>query len=143
MMAANYARKRIRNYFFRKTTVFVLRLTLLKISVTNALLRLLVSNTQYLKRTLTEFGEPQLLESVKESDLKEGAIPRSIRELKPDYTGSMDYENEVLHECPVCESNVWTIKATFEDYEIGMYFLDMECSVCGTYAKAPTLADKP
>ena len=70
-------------------------------------------------------------------------VVRSIRELKPDFTGSMDYENEVLHECPVCESNIWNVKVCFEDYEIATYFMDMECAVCGTYAKAPTPLDKP
>lgn len=67
---------------------------------------------------------------------------RSIRELKPDYTGTMAHENEIHHECPVCESNIWNLKVMFEDYEISMYFLDMECAICGTYATAPTLADK-
>lgn len=81
--------------------------------------------------------------NVRESDLKGEDVHRSIRELKPDYTGTMEYENQVLHECPVCESDVWNVKAMFEDYEISMYFLDMECAVCGTFAKAPTLVDKP
>jgi hypothetical protein len=67
---------------------------------------------------------------------------KSIRQLKPDFTGSMDHENEVLHECP-CGSFVWNIKASFEDYELSSYFLDMECSSCGTYAKAPTPLDRP
>jgi hypothetical protein len=31
----------------------------------------------------------------------------------------------------------------FQDYEISMYFLDMECSECGTKATAPTLVDMP
>lgn len=66
---------------------------------------------------------------------------KSIRELKPDYTGSLDYQDQVLHQCPVCGSNVWLIKAMFEDYEISMYFLDMECASCGTFAKAPTPLD--
>mgnify|MGYP003340895631 FL=1 len=70
-------------------------------------------------------------------------VVRSIRELKPDYTGSMEYENEVLHECPVCESNIWNVKVSFEDYEIATYFMDMECASCGTFAKAPTPLDKP
>ena len=70
-------------------------------------------------------------------------MTQSIRELKPDYTGNMDHENEVLHECPVCGSNIWNIKASFEDYEISMYFTDMECSSCGTFAKAPTPLDRP
>lgn len=67
----------------------------------------------------------------------------SFRTLKPDYKGTMKYENEILHECPVCTSNLWNIKVTFEDYEIATYILDMECSICGTFAKAPTPLDKP
>jgi hypothetical protein len=67
----------------------------------------------------------------------------SFRALKPDYTGTMKYENDVLHECPVCESNLWNVKVTFEDYEIASYVLDMECSICGSYAKAPTVLDRP
>jgi hypothetical protein len=67
----------------------------------------------------------------------------SIRSLKPDYTGTMDHESEVHHECPHCESTIWNVKVTFQDYEIAQYLLDMECSICGTYAKAPTPLDRP
>jgi len=70
-------------------------------------------------------------------------MSKSIRALKPDYTGTMEYEDQVLHECPVCGSDIWNIKASFDDYEIAQYFLDMECSSCGTYAKAPTPLDRP
>jgi C4-type Zn-finger protein len=55
----------------------------------------------------------------------------------------MDHEHEVHHECPVCESNIWNVKVIFEDYEIATYFTEMECSVCGSFAKAPTPIDKP
>ncbi len=143
MMAANSVRMRIRKYFFRKTTVFDLRLMLLRLSVVNVLLSILALSMQYLNRILKEYGEPQLQENVKESDLRGEDVPRSIRELKPDYTGTLDHENEIHHECPVCDSNIWNIKAIFDGYEISMYFIDMECSVCGTFAKAPTLVDKP
>lgn len=68
---------------------------------------------------------------------------KSIRELKPDYSGSMEYADTICHECPVCGSNIWELKVTFEDYEISTYFLDMECASCGSYAQAPTPADKP
>jgi hypothetical protein len=70
-------------------------------------------------------------------------MSKSIRELKPDFTGTMAYENVVCHECPHCESSLWNIKASFQDYEISQYLLDMECSVCGTFAKAPTPLDRP
>lgn len=68
---------------------------------------------------------------------------KSIRQLKPDYTGSLDYQDTILHECPLCESNLWIVKAMFDDYEMSMYFLDMECASCGTFAKAPTPLDRP
>jgi len=55
----------------------------------------------------------------------------------------MDYADQICHECPHCESNIWNIKASFDDYEIAQYFIDMECAICGTYAKAPTPLDKP
>jgi hypothetical protein len=54
----------------------------------------------------------------------------------------MDYANEVLHDCPVCASNLWILKVSFEDYEISQYLLPMECAICGTYATAPTPLDK-
>ena len=69
-------------------------------------------------------------------------MAKSIRELKPDYSGSMEYSNEILHECPVCDSNLWLVKVSFEDYEISQYLLPMECAICGTYATAPTPLDK-
>lgn len=65
-----------------------------------------------------------------------------IRTLKPDYTGNMDHAQEVRHVCD-CGSFVWNIKASFDDYDLSAYFLDMECSVCGSYAIAPTPLDKP
>jgi hypothetical protein len=66
----------------------------------------------------------------------------SIREIKPDYTGSMDYENTICHECPHCGSNLWNLKVSFADYEIAQYLLPMECAICGTYATAPTPLDR-
>jgi hypothetical protein len=30
----------------------------------------------------------------------------------------------------------------FEDYEIALYLLEMECADCGSLATAPTLVDK-
>jgi hypothetical protein len=146
MMANNYAQQRIRKYFFRKVMIFLLRLTWLKISVVNALYSWLVRHTLYLNQILMEYGAPQLLEKeviyeVKEDDLH--TSEKSIREMKPDYTGNMDYENEICHDCPKCESNLWNLKVSFEDYEISQYLLPMECAICGSYALAPTLVDKP
>ena len=47
-----------------------------------------------------------------------------------------------LHVC-ICGSMLWKVQAMFEDGEISLYMLDMECAICGTYAKAPTPLDRP
>lgn len=54
----------------------------------------------------------------------------------------MDVRGEPTHVCP-CGSEMWNVKVMFQDYEIAMYMLDMECVLCGTKATAPTLADMP
>ena len=68
--------------------------------------------------------------------------PKPILELKPNYKKSMDIRGVPTTVCP-CGSIVWNLKATFESDtgNIGMYFMDMECSVCGTIATAPTPED--
>lgn len=68
---------------------------------------------------------------------------RSWRELKPDYTGTMEYANEVCQECPKCGSNLWLLKVSFDDYVIAQYLLDMECAICGSFATAPCPLDRP
>ncbi len=68
--------------------------------------------------------------------------PIPISSLKPDYEAAMDMRGTPTHVC-VCGSTLWNIKAMFEDYEISMYFLDMECALCGSLATAPTLVDSP
>ena len=52
----------------------------------------------------------------------------------------MDYRGMPVEVCP-CGSEVWNVKCKFEDGEITMYFLDMECAVCGSLATAPTPVD--
>jgi hypothetical protein len=41
----------------------------------------------------------------------------------------------------VCGSTLWSVKAMFEDGEISLYMLDMECVLCGALATAPTPID--
>jgi hypothetical protein len=48
----------------------------------------------------------------------------------------------VTHVC-ICGGNLWKILATFDDYEIAMYSLEMYCAECGAKAKTPTPLDKP
>jgi len=45
-----------------------------------------------------------------------------------------------LHVC-ACGSILWNVKAMFEDGEISLYMLDMECVLCGNLATAPTPID--
>ena len=54
---------------------------------------------------------------------------------------SIDLRGTPTHVC-VCGSQVWNIRAVFDDFEIAQYFLDMECSSCGSIATAPTPIDR-
>jgi hypothetical protein len=67
-----------------------------------------------------------------------------ISDLKTDYKEATDVRFAgPIHECPICESNLWNVKCTFAEYTIAMYYLDMECAICGTKAIAPTPIDDP
>lgn len=54
---------------------------------------------------------------------------------------AMDLRGTPTHSC-ICGSNIWNVRVIFEDFEIGQYFLDMECAACGSLATAPTLLDR-
>jgi len=47
--------------------------------------------------------------------------------------------------CPNCGNDIFKILAKFdpEDYEIGLYMLDGECSRCKTLVTVPTPIDHP
>ena len=45
-----------------------------------------------------------------------------------------------LHVC-ICGSTLWSVQAMFEDGEISLYMLDMECALCHSKATAPTPMD--
>jgi len=53
----------------------------------------------------------------------------------------MDLRGTPTHQC-ICGSNIWYVKAAFENYEIATYFLDMICATCGSLATAPTPVDR-
>ena len=56
----------------------------------------------------------------------------------------MDLRGIPTRECPVCNSNLFTIQASFdEDYEICGYLLNCECAMCHTKLTAPTPLDLP
>jgi len=51
-----------------------------------------------------------------------------------------DYRGIPTEVCP-CGSQLWNLKVIFEEKVISMYFLDMECALCGSLATAPTEID--
>ena len=55
----------------------------------------------------------------------------------------MDIRGKATTVCP-CGCNIWNVKTVFDDEtgEIDMYFIDMECALCGTLATAPTPDDE-
>lgn len=65
--------------------------------------------------------------------------------MRPDPLGValLDQRGIPTNECLHCGSNVFTIKAAFEDYEIVGYYLDAECTGCGSLVTAPCPIDRP
>ena len=57
------------------------------------------------------------------------------------FEDSMDLRGTPTHGC-ICGSDVWNIRASFDNYEIATYFLEMECAICGSLATAPTPLDR-
>jgi len=67
--------------------------------------------------------------------------PTNIVNLKPEnYDHSMDLRGTPTHICP-CGCEIFNVKVIFDNFEIATYFLDMECSNCGSLATAPTPID--
>ena len=91
----------------------------------------------FLKYEVLVFTKEDIQEAREEQN-----APKSALELRPDnYHSSMDIRGTPTHLCP-CGSNIWNLKAIFEDFEIATYFLDMECVSCGSVATAPTPVDR-
>lgn len=68
---------------------------------------------------------------------------KSIYDMKPSsYDHAMDIRGNPTTVCP-CGCIVWCLKVQFDSDsgDIDMYFLDMECAMCGTRATAPTPID--
>jgi len=78
----------------------------------------------------------------KDDILTEGEPNVDITGLRPEnYDNAIDLRGTPTHQC-VCGSNIWNIKAIFENFEIATYFIDMECANCGSLATAPTPVDR-
>lgn len=54
---------------------------------------------------------------------------------------AMDLRGRPTHAC-ICGGTVWNLQASFEDYEIATYYLEMQCTQCGSLATAPTPLDR-
>jgi hypothetical protein len=68
---------------------------------------------------------------------------KNIYEMKPDnYDNAMDIRGNPTTVCP-CGSVIWNLKVKWDSDsgDIGFYFRDMECSLCGTRATAPIPLD--
>lgn len=75
-------------------------------------------------------------------DDEEDLVPQDIIKLRPqNLDAAMDLRGTPTHVCP-CGSEVWNLKVIFDNFEIGTYFLDMECANCGSLATAPTPVDR-
>jgi len=75
-------------------------------------------------------------------EIEEDEDMEDIINLRPEnYDHAMDLRGAPTHVCP-CGCNIFNVKVIFDDYEIGTYFLDMECAQCGSLATAPTPVDR-
>ena len=57
-------------------------------------------------------------------------------------TEKLDARGIPTNECPTCANRLFTVQVSFDDdYNVGQYFLDAECAMCGTLVTAPTPLD--
>lgn len=71
---------------------------------------------------------------------EEEVTPIPISEVVPDYKNAIDLRGIPTSVC-VCGSTVFKVNCMFDGDGISMYFLDMECTFCGSKATAPTPID--
>jgi hypothetical protein len=55
----------------------------------------------------------------------------------------VDQRGIPTHACLNCGCNVFVVHAMFEDYDIAGWYVDAECSCCGSPLTAPCPADSP
>jgi hypothetical protein len=76
-----------------------------------------------------------------EEKLVNQKIDEIVKAAEEAEANALDLRGTPTHEC-ICGSNIWSVKAIFQDFEISSYFLDMQCLECGTLATAPTPLDR-
>jgi hypothetical protein len=69
------------------------------------------------------------------NDVEEARQEQS-RQINP-----IDLRGTPTHEC-ICGCRAFFVKTIFDNYEIGTYFLDMQCVECGALLTAPTPLDR-
>jgi len=96
-----------------------------------------------IKSNISLFLDNYEIAIIDKEDIEHGGRhTEDILQLRPEsYENSMDLRGTPTHVCP-CGSTIWNLKVIFEDFEIGTYFLDMECVSCGSVATAPTPMDR-
>jgi hypothetical protein len=68
--------------------------------------------------------------------------PRPITELFTIEDGGQDLRwVGPVHECPLCEFDLFHVLAKFNEGEVSFYFLDALCAKCGSIVKMPTPED--
>jgi hypothetical protein len=76
-----------------------------------------------------------------EEEIVNRQIDEIVRVAEEAEANALDLRGTPTHEC-ICGSNIWSVRAIFQDFEISSYFLDMQCMECGTLATAPTPLDR-
>lgn len=76
-----------------------------------------------------------------EEEIVNRQIDEIVKQAEEAEAHALDLRGTPTHEC-ICGSNIWSVRAIFQDFEISSYFLDMQCMECGTLATAPTPLDR-
>lgn len=92
---------------------------------------------------------PALLEA--ESDKILFKLIESMENLIPDITkvifdrdpASIDQSGIMTHTCFNCGSNIFKIRVTFDDYEIGLMWPDGQCVMCHSTVSVPVPWEHP
>jgi C4-type Zn-finger protein len=56
---------------------------------------------------------------------------------------NIDFRGIPTHECPICESRLFKIVASFDEYNIALWLTEGECANCGLKLTVPTPVDDP
>ncbi len=70
--------------------------------------------------------------------------PRPVTDLFQIHEGGQDLRwVGPVHECPLCEFDLFHALVKYTDGEVSFYFTDGACAKCGSTVKLPTPLDVP